>query len=80
MSYEPGRLLNALVRDVEGEVSAVVYLSLIVPGDNGSRQNYCWRYAPPSNAVVTGHVTPGEYVKPPKPKQLSWQKDGAQKT
>jgi hypothetical protein len=63
MTYQPGRLLHALVRDGQGDpFDAVVYLSLIVPGDNGSRQNYCWRLAPPSNEVVKGVVTPGEYV------------------
>ena len=40
----------------------LVYLSLIVPGDNGPRRDHCWRYAPPSNEVVRGYVTPGDYV------------------
>jgi len=63
MTYTPGRLLHALVRDGHGDdFDAVVYLSLIVPGDNASRLNYCWRYCPPSNEVVVGIVTPGEYV------------------
>jgi hypothetical protein len=63
MTYAPGRLLHAVVREGQGEpIDAVVYLSLIVPGDNGSRQNYCWRYAPPSNEVVRGVVVPGNYA------------------
>jgi hypothetical protein len=63
MTYQPGRLLHAIVRDGQGDLlDTVVYLSLIVPGDNGSRQNYCWRYAPPSNEVIKGVVTPGEYA------------------
>jgi len=34
MTYTPGRLLHALVRDGHGDdFDAVVYLSLIVPGD-----------------------------------------------
>jgi hypothetical protein len=63
MTYQPGILVNALVRDGKGDqFDAVVYLSLIVPGDNGPRRDHCWRYAPPSNEVVRGYVTPGDYV------------------
>ena len=63
MTYELGRRINAVVRDPKGKTfDAIVYLSIIVPGDNGPRRNHCWRYAPPSNDVVRGYVTPGEYV------------------
>jgi hypothetical protein len=64
MSHDPGRLLNATIRDPKGGTTeAIVYLSLRVPGDNGPRRDHCWRYAPPSHEVVRGYVTPGEYVK-----------------
>jgi hypothetical protein len=63
MTYQPGILVNAIVRDANGDTfDAVVYLSLIVPGENGQRRDHCWRYAPPSNEVVHGYVTPGDYV------------------
>jgi hypothetical protein len=71
MTYQPGILVNALVRDAKGDqFDAVVYLSLIVPGENGPRRDHCWRYAPPSNEVVRGYVTPVGYADTtPKPKR-----------
>jgi hypothetical protein len=58
MSHQPGKLVSATVRDPQGNTSkAIVYLSLIVPGENGPRRDHCWRYAPPSNEVVRGYVT-----------------------
>jgi hypothetical protein len=52
MSYLPGQLLDALVDGSD----AVVYLSLRVDGTNAARKDHCYRYAPPSNEVVTGNV------------------------
>jgi hypothetical protein len=63
MKYKEGLKVHALVRDKNGDTfDAIVYLSIIVPGDNKSRRDHCWRYAPPSNEVVRGRVTPGDYV------------------
>lgn len=52
MTYLPGQLLDALVDGSD----AIVYLSLRVEGTNLSRKDHCYRYAPPSNEVVTGTV------------------------
>jgi hypothetical protein len=51
-TYIPGRIMDATV---DGE-PALVYLSLRVEGTNAERRNHCFRYAPPSNEVVTGQT------------------------
>jgi hypothetical protein len=63
VSYIPGQLLRAIVTDADGKTTeAIVYLSLRVDGTNAARKDHCWRYAPPSHEVVSGTVTPIEYV------------------
>ena len=51
-TYTPGKILSATV---DGQ-PASVYLSLRVEGTNAERRNHCFRYAPPSNEVVTGEI------------------------
>lgn len=52
-TYTPGKILSATV---DGQPVSV-YLSLRVEGTNAERRNHCFRYAPPSNEVVTGEIT-----------------------
>jgi len=51
-TYTPGKILSAIV---DGQ-PAKVYLSLRVEGTNAERRNHCFRYAPPSNEVVTSEI------------------------
>lgn len=45
---QPGKLYYA---QVDGQ-DAVVYLSLITEEKGNERRNHCYRYCPPSNAII----------------------------